>query len=85
MECRIKNTKKLEKGYWSTIQWVWKYGKPSILLSENVGGIQITKRDGEQVSIRKINPHQSKKVMGVWQKSLLYMTKQTTELQNRIQ
>ena len=42
---------------------------------DNTVDIHITKIYGEQVSIEKVNPHQSKKVMGVWKNPLGYITK----------
>ena len=42
---------------------------------DNTVDIHITKIYGEQVSIDKVNPHQSKKVMGVLQYPLVDMNK----------
>ena len=56
----------LEKGYWYTNLLVWTNGKPSMISSDNAIDINITKRYGEQVTTEKLNPHQSKRTMGVW-------------------
>ena len=45
------------------------------LLSIIGGEIYLTKRYGEQVDIDKLNPQQSKKVMGVWKNPLRGTTK----------
>ena len=37
-----------------------------MISSENEGDINLTKIDGEQVAIEKLNPQQSKKVSGLW-------------------
>ena len=49
------------------------------------GSTQVTKRDGEYVAIEKLNTHQPKKLMVVCKTPLVYLTKQTTELQKKIQ
>ena len=46
---------KPEKEYWYPIQWGCIDGKPSMLSYENEGNLNITKIDGEQVAIKKIN------------------------------
>ena len=55
-----------------------------MLLYENSGDINISEIDGDQVAIKKLNPHQSKKVIGIWKNPLVYMNKQTRELKNKI-
>ena len=51
----------------------------------NAGYIFRTKTYGEHISVENLNPHESKKVMGVFQNPLGDMTKQTTYLQDNIQ
>ena len=53
---------KPDKGSWYHIKWGYAYGKPIMLSSEN-SGKNITKTDGEQVDIEKLNTHQYKKVI----------------------
>ena len=56
-----------------------------MLSSENLVDIHLTKRDGEQVHIEKLNPHHPNKVMGFWKNPLTDMTNHKTELQKKIQ
>ena len=42
----------------------WKDGKPSMISYENTGDIHINKRYGDQFSIKEINWHQYKKLLG---------------------
>ena len=52
-----------------------------MLQSENSVNIHLTKRDGEQIAIEKLNPHQYKKALVVYQNKLRDIDKQTTDLQ----
>ena len=80
----IWSSSEYRKVIWSTIIWLWIYGKSSMISSKNAGDIHITNIYGEQVAIEKINTQLSKKGMGVWQNSLGDMTEQTKDLQNKI-
>ena len=76
---------KPEKQSWNHIQCGFTDGNPIILSYENAGDIHLTKICGEQVATKKLNPHLSKKVTGVWKNQPGDMTKQTKDLQNKIQ
>ena len=56
-----------------------------MISSQNLGDISLTKRDGEKVALEKLNSHKSKKVVTLQKNTLGDKTKQTTDLQNKIQ
>ena len=76
----IWSSSEYRKVIWSTIIWLWIYGKSSMISSKNAGDIHITNIYGEQVAIEKINTQKYRKVMGVCKISLGDTTNHTEHL-----